>query len=162
MTVFGVQRRVAGREHAAFADAEQVDLVDAVALADRRDAVRQISVDVVVEREPAVGARWVAPIHHVEVDAELEEVADERAVLLQVGHGVAADQAVDDQHRRRDLLLGERPVVVQRDLVLPPHLVLGRGGDRDVLVAQLGEQLAPRAIFSPRAAASEIACSGLM
>ena len=107
---------------------------------DRRDAVRQISVDVIVEREPAVGARRVAPIHDVKIDAEIEEIADERAVLLQVGHRVAADQPIDDQHRRRDLLLGERPVVMQRDLVLTPDLILRRRGDRHVLVAQLGKQ----------------------
>ena len=107
---------------------------------DRRDAVRQIAVDVVVEREPAVGARWIAPIHDVKIDAELEKIADQRAVFLQVGHRVAADQPVDDQHRRRDLLLGKRPVVMQRDLVLTPDLILRRRGNRDVLVAQLGKQ----------------------
>jgi hypothetical protein len=30
---------------------------------------------------------------------------------------------------------------MQRDLVLPPHLVLGRRPDGDFVIAQLGEQL---------------------
>src|SRR6266540_3762911 len=62
-------------------------------------AFRQVSVDVIVEGEPAVGAGGVAPIHHIEGDAKAQEVTDERAILLQVCHRVAADQPVDDQDR---------------------------------------------------------------
>ena len=103
-----MERRVAGREHAALADAEQADLVDAVPLADHAHAFGEVVVDVVVDGHPAVGAGGVAPVDDVEVEAELQEVADEGAVLLQVRHGVAADQAVDDQDRHADARLGER------------------------------------------------------
>ena len=108
---------------------------------DHLHALGQVAVDIVVDRHPAVGAGGIAPVDHVEVDAEIEQVADERAVLLQVRHGVAADQAVDDQHRRPDLGLGQWPVVVQGHLVLAPDLVLRRRGDRHVLVAHLLEEL---------------------
>ena len=61
----GVQRCVARREHASFADPEQRDLVDAVRLAYVLDARREIVVDVVVDREPAIRARRVAPVDRV-------------------------------------------------------------------------------------------------
>ena len=81
------------------------------------------------------------PVNDPEIDAALQQVADERAVLLQVGHGVAPDQPVNDQDRCRDLPLGQRPVAVQRHLVLTPDLVLRGCGDRHVLVADVLEQL---------------------
>ena len=136
-----IQGGIAGREHAALADAEQVDPLEAMALRDDLHALGQIAVDIVVDGHPAVGAGRIAPIDHVEVDALIEQVADERAVLLQVRHGVAPDEAIDDQDRCPDLRLGERPVVVQGDLVLAPDLVLRRGGDRHVLVAHVLEEL---------------------
>jgi hypothetical protein len=82
----GVEGGVAGREDPALADAEQADLVEAVALADELDASGQVAIDVVVERQPAVGTGRIAPVDHVQIDPEIEQVADERAVLLQVGH----------------------------------------------------------------------------
>ena len=68
-----MERRVARREDATFTDAEQTDLVYAVTFADRVDAIRQITVDVVIECEPAVGTRGIAPIYDVEIDAEFEK-----------------------------------------------------------------------------------------
>ena len=49
-----MQRRVAGGKDSAFANAEQVDLADTMTLANGRNAVAQIPVDVVVECEPPV------------------------------------------------------------------------------------------------------------
>ena len=80
---------------------------------DEFDALVEIAVDVVVDRQPAVATRWIAPVDGVQVDALREQVADKRAVFLQVGHRVAADQAVDDQHGRLDPLIGERQVVME-------------------------------------------------
>lgn len=108
-----MQRCVTSREHAPFADPEQTYLVDPVAFPDRLDAFRQIVVDVIVKCEPAVGPRWIAPIHHIKIDAKVKKIADERAVLLQIGHRVATDQPINDQHRRCDFLLGKWPVVMQ-------------------------------------------------
>src|SRR3954447_8721357 len=139
----GVEGGVARREHPALADTKQADLVDAVALTDELDASVQVAIDVVVERQPAIGAGWVAPIDDVKVDPEVEQVANERAVLLQVGHRVASDQPIGDQNGRFDLLLCHGPVTVEGDLVLPPDLFLWRRGDLDVLVADLLEQLGP-------------------
>ena len=145
----GMEGGVAGGEHPALADAEQADLVEAVALADELDAFAEVAVDVVVERQPAIGTGRVAPVHDVEIDPEVEQVADERAVLLQVRHGVAADQPVGDQDGGLDLLLRQGPIAVEGDFVLPPDLVLGRRGDLDVLVADLLEQLgAARDLFA--------------
>ena len=56
-----MQRRVAHGEHAAFADAEQIDLVDAVRVADELDAFVEVAVDVIVDGQPAVGARRDCP-----------------------------------------------------------------------------------------------------
>ena len=61
----------------------------------------EVDVDVVLEGQPAVAARRAAPVDRVDVDAEREQVAQHRAVFLQVGHRVAADLAVGDQHRAR-------------------------------------------------------------
>ena len=128
---------------AALADAEQRDAVDAGRLADMLDAVVEEPVDVVVDRQELVGARRVAPVDHPEVDAALEQVADQRAILLQVGHGVAADQPVDDQHRSGpDLDAGQRVVVVQRHLLDAHRLGLRRGADIDVGIADASQ--APR------------------
>src|SRR5215217_8833734 len=100
-----VEGGVAGGEHPAFADAEQVDLVEAVALADELNAFAEVAVDVVVEREPAIGAGRVAPVYHVKVEPEVEQVANERAILLQVRHRVAAHEPIGDQNGGLDLLL---------------------------------------------------------
>ena len=84
----------------------------------------------------------MAPVDHPEVDAALEQVADQRAVLLQVGHGVAADQPVDDQHRSGlDLDAGQRVVVVQRHLLDAHSLGLRRGADIDVDIADAPKRL---------------------
>ena len=137
-----VQRRIAQREHAALADAEQVDRRHAVRAADVLDAVVEVAVDVVLERQPAVAARRAAPVDRVEVHALREQVAQQRAVFLQVGHRVAADQAVGDQHRHaRPSCLRGRLVAVQRRLVLAEHLLLVGGGDLHVLVLDALQQL---------------------
>ena len=151
----GLERGVAGREHAAFADAEQVHLVDAVPARDLGDRAGEVVVDIVVDRQPAVGAARVAPVDDIEVDAEPEEVAHQRPVLLQVRHGVAPDEPVDDQDRGPHLGFGERAVAVEGDLVLAPDLVLGRRRDRDVLVLDLAEEL--RAFGDPLAEIGDLA-----
>jgi hypothetical protein len=103
-----VQRRVAQRESAALADAEDVDLGNAMAFADDIDAAVQIAVDVVVEGQVAVGAIRVAPVDQVDVLAGGHQCLDGRAVFLDVGHVRAVDQGVDDQQRHLawDLVLG--------------------------------------------------------
>ena len=60
----------------------------------------EVSVDVIIEGEPSIRARRIAPIDDVEIDPKIQEIADKRAILLQIGHGVTTNQAVDDQHRR--------------------------------------------------------------
>src|SRR5215204_2000965 len=137
----GVEGGVAGRKDPALADAKQADLVEAMALTNELDAFVQVAVNVVVEHQPTVGAGRVAPVYHVKIKPEVEQVANERAVLLQVRHRVAADKPIGDQDGRLDLLLGHGPVAVEGHLVLPPDFVLGRRGDLDVLVEDLLEQL---------------------
>ena len=123
--------------------------------ADLGDRAGEVVVDIVVDRQPAVGAARVAPVDDIEVDAEPEEVAHQRPVLLQVGHGVAPDEPVDDQDRGLHLGFGERAVAVEGDLVLAPDLVLGRRRDRDVLVPDLAEEL--RAFGDPLAEIGDLA-----
>src|SRR5690606_8671267 len=85
-----VQRRVAQRERATLAHAQQVDRA-----ADGFDQVvhRTVdeAVDVVVEGEVAVGAVRVAPVQNVHVQAQLQQPAHQRAVGLQVDHVRAVD-----------------------------------------------------------------------
>ena len=101
----------------------------------------QVDVDVVLERQPAVAARRAAPVDRVDIDAERQQVAQHRAVFLQVGHRVAADLAVGHQHRHADRALGGRLVAVQRRLVLAEHHLLVGGGDLHVLVLQALQHL---------------------
>jgi hypothetical protein len=100
------------------------------------DAVREVDVDVVFEGQPAVAARRAAPIDRVDVDAEREQVAQHRAVFLQVGHRVATDLAIGDQHRHADRALRGALVAIKGGLVLAKHHLLVRGGDLHVLVLQ--------------------------
>ena len=135
------QRRVAGREDAALADAHQVDLLDALALAHDVDAVVEVARDVVVDRQPALRPRRVAPVEVVDVDAFGEQLAHERAIGLEVDHLVATDQRVDDQHRDALALGDGRPAAVQAHHVLAVDLVGGRRRDRQVVLGELAEPL---------------------
>ena len=95
-----MQRGVAQRERAALADAEQVDRIQRRARrAYRIDAAIEVTVDVIVERQPAIGAIGITPVDQVDVLALLEQVAHHRAVGLQVDHVRPVDQRVDDQQR---------------------------------------------------------------
>src|SRR5215213_1689148 len=110
----GVEGGVAGRKDPALADAKQADLVEAMALTNELDAFVQVAVDVVVERQPTIGAGRVAPVDHVKVEPEVEQAANERAILLQVRHRVAAHEPIGDQNGGLDLLLRYRPVTEQK------------------------------------------------
>ena len=79
-----------------------------VASTHRGDAVIEVARHVVVNREPAIRPAGIAPVHHPQIHTLLEQVPDQGAVFLQVGHGVPADEAVDDEHRRTEALLGGR------------------------------------------------------
>ena len=107
------------------------------------DAVMQIAVDIIVQRQPPIRARGISPIHDIKIDAQLQQVLDQRTVFLQVRHRPAADQSVDDQHRGTHGALRHRAEMMQGHFVLLPDKVLRRGGDRDVSVTDLIEQ--PRA-----------------
>ena len=86
-----MQSRKAGGEHSALADSQQADLVDVVMLANVRDTIPQIPLDVVVECEPSIGSLRIAPVHHIKVNPEFEQIADERAIFLQICHRVTTD-----------------------------------------------------------------------
>ena len=138
-----IERGVAEREDAAFADPQEADGREFVLAADELDAVVEVAVDVVFEGQPAVASRRTAPVHGVHVDPEREEVAQHRAILLQVGHGVAADLPVGHQHRRAQGALRDRLVAIERRLVLPEHHLLVGGGDLHVFVLDALQHLLP-------------------
>ena len=71
----GMQRRIAQRERAALADAEQVDRVEAVRAAQVVDRAAEEAFDVVLEREVAVGTIRIAPVDDVDVLAAREQAA---------------------------------------------------------------------------------------
>ena len=120
-----------------------MDRLELVLAADVQNALVQIAVDVVVERQPTVGARRGAPVDDVQVDALAEHVAHQRPVFLQIGHRITPDQAIDDEHRHLDLALGHRLVVIENGLVLPEHLSFGRRRDLDVAIARLVQEREP-------------------
>ena len=64
-----LERGVGQGEHAALADAEQVDLLGAGLAAHGADAVVEVAQHVVVDGQVAVGAAGVAPVDHPDVDA---------------------------------------------------------------------------------------------
>lgn len=106
------------------------------------DARSKIVVDIVVERQPAVDARRFAPVHDIQIYTFGEQVADERAVLLQVGHRVTPDQTVDDEHRYVYRVGCDSFVVVERRLVDSEHFGLRRSADLHVAVLDRRQKLA--------------------
>src|SRR3984893_8344050 len=67
-----MQSGVTGGEDAALANAEEADLVYRMLLRDEPHAFRQVSVDVIIEREPSIRARRTAPIDDVEIDPKIQ------------------------------------------------------------------------------------------
>src|SRR5258706_541146 len=65
-----------------------------------------------------------------------------RSILLQVRHRVAADEAIDDKDRNLDRRCGDGIVAIERGLVLPEHLLLGRRRDFDVTILDGTQHLA--------------------
>ena len=139
-----MQRAVAEAEHAALADAEDVDLVDAVTLANDVDAAIDVTVDVIVQGQVLVGAVRVTPVDQVDVLAGIEQALDRGAVFLDVGHVGPVDQGVDDQ--RRDLVLhhaGGGLVAVKLELVFAIDFLARRHAGGDLLgVEQVLDALA--------------------
>ena len=91
-------------EHAALANAEDVDLVDPVTFAHDVDAAIDITVDVIVERQVFVGAVRDNPSRSGKRPVPVSsKPCDRRTVFLDVGHVGAVNQRVDDQ--RRDFIL---------------------------------------------------------
>lgn len=149
LDLLGVPRRVDRREGPALADAEQGNRLHAGRSPDVLDAVVQEPVDIGIDGQELIGPRRVPPVDDPEVDAAHEQVPDERAVFLQVGHRVATDQPIDDQHRPgADLDARQRLVVVQRHFLDPHRLRLRGGAYVDVGVADSAESL--RAAGEPR------------
>ena len=100
-----MQRGVTGREDAAFADAEQRDLVVAGFLRDTVDGGIDVIVDVVVDGQPTLGSARLAPVDQPKIEPLRQQAAHQRAIGLKIGHGVATDQAVGEKHRRLCRLL---------------------------------------------------------
>ena len=96
-----MHRGVHQAEGTALANAEDVDLLDAVRLADVIHAAVDVAVDVVVERDGAVGLIRITPIDQIDVLPGRQQTLDGRAVFLDVGHVGPIDQGVDDQQRDR-------------------------------------------------------------
>ena len=136
----GMQRGVARHEHAALADAEQRDLVVSGFAADALDRGVNVIVDIVVDRQPAFGPGRLTPVDQPEVKALGEQTANQRSVRLQIGHGVAADQSVGNDHGCFDLAGCQRFVAKQFDLVAAHHQLLWCGADVDILVLDPGQQ----------------------
>src|SRR3546814_3315483 len=77
-----MQRRIAQRERAALADAEQVDRVQVVRVAQVVDGAAEEAFDVVLQGEEPVGAVGVAPVDDVDILAARQQVAHDRLVGL--------------------------------------------------------------------------------
>ena len=60
--LIGMQRAVAKAEGAALTNAENVDLVQLVALTDDIDAAVHVTVDVIVKRQVAISAIGITPV----------------------------------------------------------------------------------------------------
>ena len=132
--LLGMQRGVAGRKDAAFADAEQRDLVVAGLLRDAVDGGIDVVIDVVVDGEPSLGSARLAPVDQPEIEPLRQQASHQRAIGLKIGHGVSADQAVGQKHRRPCGRLRHRLVMEQLDLVAAHDEMLRRRADVDVFV----------------------------
>jgi hypothetical protein len=60
--------------------------------------------------------------------------------MLRIGHRIAPDQAIGDEHGHLDRALGRRLVVIEDGLVLPEYLAFGRRRDLDIASARLVEE----------------------
>src|SRR3546814_8801821 len=83
-TLFRSQRRIAQRERAALADAEQVDRVQVVRVAQVVDGAAEEAFDVVLQGEEPVGAVGVAPVD----DVRSEEHTSELQSLMRISYAV--------------------------------------------------------------------------
>src|SRR3546814_2362898 len=81
-----MQRRIAQRERAALADAEQVDRVQVVRVAQVVDGAAEEAFDVVLQGEEPVGAVGVAPVD--DVDIRSEEHTSELQSLMRISYAV--------------------------------------------------------------------------
>ena len=93
--------RVQGGEHrahrAAHAIAQQAHLLRAAAAADVLDHVAEVAVEVVVQREVAVGVGGRAPVEQIGIEACLDEVRNDALVGQDVEDVGAIDQGEDEQ-----------------------------------------------------------------
>ncbi len=127
--LLGVQGRIHHAEGAAHADAHQVDLVDAVFLADEIHGAVYVTVDVVVDGQKPVLAAGIAPVDHVQVHAVVQETLHHAAAGLQVEHGLPVDQGIDYQQGCFELDFPPGPVVLELDAVFLPDDIVGRCRD---------------------------------
>ncbi len=104
----GVQGGIAQGEGATLADAENVDLVDTVALAYGIHTTVQVAVDVVVQGEVAVGTVRITPVHQVDILASFHEGTDRGAVFLDIRHVGPVYQRVNNEQRH---LVGDSALV---------------------------------------------------
>ena len=138
---FRMQCGIAHGEYAAFADSEQRDAIVPGFPADPVYCGVDIIVDVIVDSQPTLVTTRLTPIDEPEVEPFVEQATHQRAIRLKIGHGIATDQPVGDQHRSRHRLLRQRLITEELDLVAPHHQMLGRGPDFDFLVASVGDEL---------------------
>ena len=136
-----MQGRVACRKDAAFADAEQCDLVVAGLLRDAIDGGIDVVIDIVVDGEPALASAGLAPVDQPEVESFRQQASDQRTVGLKIGHGVSPDQAVSQEHGRLCRRFGHRLVAEQLHLVATHHELLRRRTDTDVFIPRIGDEL---------------------
>jgi hypothetical protein len=131
--LLGVAGGVHRGESAADAVSDDVDRRPAGAVPDRVDAVVDVPVDVVVHPQVLVQPGRFVPVDHVDVVSVLEESADDAPVGLEVENVRPVDQRPHDEQRGGVLLVGQRLVVEQFQLVLPVDDLRGRFPDPDVL-----------------------------
>src|SRR5581483_12030698 len=95
----GVQGRITGREHTAFANAEQSYPIMTSLPANALDGRMDVVIDIVIDFEPALRAAWPAPIDQPEIEPLRKQTADQRSIGLKIGHRVAAYQTIGHQDR---------------------------------------------------------------
>ena len=113
LDLFWVKRRVTEAKGTPLTDAQQIDLLDVVGGTDGINTVVDVAVDIVVEGQPAFGRAGVTPVDQIDIDTKVEQVAHQRAILLEINHVGAIDQGVGDEQGRRDELFDHRLIPIE-------------------------------------------------
>ncbi len=68
-----------------------------VPFANEIDDVIQVAIDMVIDGQITILARWVTPVDHVQVDSLFQQILNHALSRLEVEHGLSIDEGVNQE-----------------------------------------------------------------